>query len=688
MRNQLKSVGATSPSPILPLVKFPLSRNNRLMIESIAKHIQTLDEGLEESILRNPLLNIDTFIIPSPYIRDIEISKDHEHSYAWVDEGEVLGYMQVYSDEQKMNFHIYKIVTSPFGRGRGIGNSFINHLSEKVDPDANIYLYLWEKQNDTIEYFQNKGFNVLEPVVYRNRRYYHLSASAKTLQEQIYHKDWSPARTILKEDIGKTRHDARKTIRLLSHLVDTLDLANAGRIIEDINRESTTLINMLNEFRDSVSVTHEINIQELILERIIPFINGSHIPCTVKLTLNSDNPMVMGYYISHSRALVNIISNALDAIAERGVPGLIEIDLSDGEDQAVLRIHDNGVGIPGALLALDERGVPKFVGQTSKGRAAGEGLGTIQVYETFGPDNISVISQLGVGSVWTIGLKRPKYGVEKWFTQLERRYHEFQDLIEMQHIDRDTARTEIIAFIWQLRKMEIFMYDIINQFGKEYNIREIYRSMLAYLEGFMQEDEVEKLIASYRTDRPEFRTWLSGIIRMIRKQNAHLLQVIDPVKYRGPLFRSYGQALNHVMIFTLDPVSGDFLATDRKLAEHLDFVPYLGGVRDALLRGEMVGDMNDHSQPILLGVWSVTSHEELLGRLKLLQAGAQRLIEKSVHREKKLAFYQVTYIQHGYEIDTDFVTTLGEFVKFSPDELKKCIREADDEAFCFLPIQD
>ena len=29
------------------------------------------------------------------------------------------------------------------------------------------------------------------------------------------------------------------------------------------------------------------------------------------------------------------------------------------------------------------------------------------------------------------------------------------------------------------------------------------------------------------------------------------------------------------MIFTLDPESGEFFATDRKFAEHLDFVPYL-----------------------------------------------------------------------------------------------------------------
>lgn len=652
------------------------------------KSIHRLDAGMEESIQRNPLLNIDTFIIPSPYIRDIEIEKDYEHSYVWIEAGEILGYMLVYSDTEQMNLHIYKIVTSPFGRNRGIGNAFIEQLSNHVAPEANIYLYLWEKQTDTIEYFQNKGFNVLEPVIYRNRRYYHLSATAEAIRNYAKRSSLGMPRPIGKEDIGKTRHDARKTIRLLSHMVDTLGLANAGRIIEDINRETTTLVNMLNEFRDSVSVTHEINIQSLILERIIPYIHGSPIPCRIQLMLNTRNPMVIGYYMSHSRALVNIVSNSLDAIQERGIEGLINIDLHDDEDQVLLQIRDNGIGIPEELLELDENGVPAFVGRSSKDRMRGEGLGTVQIFETFGADHITVESRLGRGTVWTILLERPKQGVEKWFAQLERRYHEFQELIEIQKISQDTARTEVIAYIWQLRKMEIFLYDIIVQFGKHHNIREIYRYILSYMQGLTRDDELKATINGYKSDHLRFKKWLYGITTMIKKQTDHLFTVIDPDKYRGPLFRSYGQALDHVMIFTLDPESGRFFATDRKLAEHLDFVPYLDKPRDELLRGEMIGDLNDHNQPILLGVWSVTSEQDLIDKLRLIQKGAMRLLEKSIHVEKKLAFYQVTYVQHEFEIDTDLSVTLGDFVKYSEEQLRDCIRAADDEAFCFLPIQD
>jgi ribosomal protein S18 acetylase RimI-like enzyme len=66
-------------------------------------------------------LNIDTFIIPSPYILDSELRKDYDFSFVWQEEGEIMGYILVYTHVNTKKFHIYKVVTSPFGRGRGVG---------------------------------------------------------------------------------------------------------------------------------------------------------------------------------------------------------------------------------------------------------------------------------------------------------------------------------------------------------------------------------------------------------------------------------------------------------------------------------------------------------------------------------------------------------------------------------------
>ncbi|NQT59307.1 MAG: GNAT family N-acetyltransferase [Bacteroidetes bacterium] len=652
------------------------------------KHpIQKLTPETVIRINRSPLLNIDTFIIPSPYIKDAGIMPDYEHSYYWGEEGEILGYIQVYSDAEKTNFHIYKIVTSPFGRGRGIGTTFIEHLADNIPPESTVYLYLWEKQPDTLEYFKNKGFTLGETIVYRNLIYYHLSATPKDLL-----KPFGVEKTITdakNDDIGKARHDARKTIRFLSHMVDSLSNANSGKIIEDINRETTTLVNILNRFRDTIDRIHEVNLRDLILERIIPYVEASSVSCRLHFSLDSDTSVVLGYYVNFSRALVNVVSNSLDAIREKGEKGVLHIDLRDKNDRVVLRIKDNGIGMSEDMLKPGADGIPSFVGKSTKGRRAGEGLGSMQIYSAFGKENIDIKSSPGNGAVWTINFDRPPKGAsEKLYAQLERRFNEFQNLIEVNKISKHTPRNTVIAYIWQIRKMELFIFDLILQFSMDHNIRTIYRMILSYLRGNMNEDELNKEIESFRGDHTRIQQWLFKTACEMKGRMALLNEVVALRKYRGPLFRSYGQAIDNVIIFTMNPETGKFLATDRKLAEHLDFAPYLGENKEVLLRGEFVGDLNNHQQAITLGVWSILSEEDLHEKLLLIQKGAVRMMAMGVHKKKKLSFYQTTYVRSHRDINPDISTTFGEIAHMKEENLKKFTRYADTDLDGFLMIQD
>lgn len=648
--------------------------------------IKSLTPELEKRIQRNPLLHIDTFIIPSPYIKDSNVEKDYTHSLVWIDEGEILGYLLVYSDRTKRNFNIYKLVTSPFARGRGIGTRFIEHLAQTIPEGATVYLYLWEKQTDTLEFFQNKGFNLGKSIVYRNLIYYHLCAQQEDI---ILGNDLGGDDDLmLNEEIGKTRHDARKTIRLLSHMVDMLSIENCGKIIEDINRETTTLINILNSFRDTMNSLHEVNIKELVLERIIPYVEASSVSCELRLILDTPSSLVLGYYVNFGRALINIVSNSLEAIQESGRHGLLEIEIREKEKDIILAVRDNGVGMPPEMLKVDEQGVPAFVGNTTKNRKKGEGLGTIQIYSTFGPENITVESTEGEGTTWTIELHRPSKGVDKWFVRLERRYNEFKNLTEGHSLTTETPRTEVITYIWQLRKMEIFLFDLILRFSQYQNIRAIYRTALSFLMGGIGEKEIRKEIETYRIDHEQIKKWLLEILFDLRDKLDHLKEVVNLEEYRGALFKSYGQAIENVIIFTLDPDTGNFLATDRKLAEHLDLAAYLGREKQDLLRGEFIGDMNNHHQPIFLGVWSVVSDQDLIAKLKLLQRGVKTLMEMGVHRDKKLSFYQTTYIQHSFDIDSDITTTFGAFAEVPEQRLYQFTRQADDELQGMITMQD
>ncbi|MFP4178940.1 MAG: GNAT family N-acetyltransferase [Spirochaetaceae bacterium] len=651
--------------------------------------IHTLTPELEERIQKNPLLHIDTFIIPSPYVKDSKSVKDYEHSYVWIEEGEILGYVLVYSDEKKRNFNIYKLVTSPFGRGRGIGTLFIEYLAVNVAPDAIVYLYLWEKQVDTLEFFQHKGFNLGDTTVYRNLIFYHLYARAKDIA--AFASSNKEGGIFLNEEIGKTRHDARKTIRLLSHMVDMLSVDNCGKIIEDINRETTTLINTLNAFRDTMSSIHEVNIKDLIFERIVPFVEASSLPCSLHLVLETESPLVLGYYVNFGRALVNIVSNSLEAIAETDRKGVIKIEIRDNkgkDNEVIMMIRDNGIGIPKHLLKKDEAGVPAFVGNTTKDRKEGEGLGTIQIYSTFGAENLHVDSKEGEGTIWNIRFKKPIKGQDKWYAKLERRYNELKRLYEVYTIGTETTRTEVIAFIWQLRNMELFLFDLILQFGKHHNIRTIFRTVLSFIMNKIEEEELKSELDSFRCENVQIKEWFLDITLEIQKRLFHLYSRVDIENYRGALFKSYGQAIENVMIFTLDPETGNFLATDRKLAEHLDFVPYLGKDKEQLIRGEFIGDMNNHRQPIFFGVWSIVSRDDLLKKLKLMQRGALTLINMGIHRDKKLSFYQTTYIRHTSDIDSDKTTTFGAFSSFSEEELWSFTRDTDDEMLDYMVYQD
>jgi hypothetical protein len=127
------------------------------------------------------------------------------------------------------------------------------------------------------------------------------------------------------------------------------------------------------------------------------------------------------------------------------------------------------------------------------------------------------------------------------------------------------------------------------------------------------------------------------------------------------------------MIFTLDPETGEFLTTDRRLAEHLDFVPYLSGDRDDLLRGELIGDVRNVSSPIYLGVWSVKDLHDLHRKLELIRRGAQQLLQMGLEKEKRVAFYNTTYNTCDFELDTLKTVTLGEMASLDEADFGRLI---------------
>ncbi len=640
-------------------------------------YIKKLTASYERSIRQSPLLNIDNLVIPSPYVKDTILDIDYDHSFVWDEHGELLGYLLVYATPDRQTFHIYNLVTNPFGRSKGIGSAFLASLCHTIDPAANVYLYVWEKLLSSIDFFKARGFVIDDLIVFRRMRFHKMTVTAKELCQQLDSAS-RPEVTVI-EELSRVRHDVKKSLRVLTDMTAMLSVDNFNQVAEDINRETRSMINTLNMYEDKIHLSHKVSFKELIIERVIPFIEAVDSQCEVRLVLASRIDSVSCSYLSCSRALINIVANAVDAIKVASRRGVIKFSLAQQDDEVILTITDNGVGIAAERLEIAENGLPKFVGSSTKtGDIAGEGEGTQQVFDAFGRDRVRVTSVEGEGTSWTITLKKSTTRNTALLDELSTNYVRMIKATQKSRLTPETSSKDITIFIWQLRQMEIFSYDLIYHFSRYNNIRDIFHSILRYRFGGESFAFLKDELAGYRIDNHSMRSWLLGITRRINKFETCILRNVPFHQYRDVLFQSYGQATDRTMIFTLDPDSGRFFATDRKLAEHADFVPYLEKERDVLLRGELVGDVRNVNSPIYLGVWSVESLDDLYAKFRLMRQGAVQLLAMGLKEEKRIAFYNTTYNTCDVEIDNLKTVTLGEMSRLKDTDFENYIREADD----------
>ena len=121
-----------------------------------------------------------------------------------------------------------------------------------------------------------------------------------------------------------------------------------------------------------------------------------------------EDRFVFGYKNEFVHVLVNIISNAKDAIKEKArqtgqdhLSGVIDLHVKTAERTLVLQIGDNGCGIPGSLLS--KIFTPYF---TTKGTATGTGIGLYMAKRIVEKEMLGQISveNLPVGARFTIRL--------------------------------------------------------------------------------------------------------------------------------------------------------------------------------------------------------------------------------------------------------------------------------------------
>jgi nitrogen fixation/metabolism regulation signal transduction histidine kinase len=165
-----------------------------------------------------------------------------------------------------------------------------------------------------------------------------------------------------------------------------------------------TLSEIASEFstfaqQSNVKLT-EVNVKEC-LEKTILLMNTDGV-IQFEIPQNTENTIVLADEKQLSRALLNILKNAKQAISEQENPQ-INVSLSISENSVVIAIQDNGNGIP--VEIRDHIFEPNFTTKTS-----GTGLGlaiTKNIIERFG-GTISFESNEN-GTVFFITLRYHKY---------------------------------------------------------------------------------------------------------------------------------------------------------------------------------------------------------------------------------------------------------------------------------------
>ncbi len=156
-------------------------------------------------------------------------------------------------------------------------------------------------------------------------------------------------------------------------------------VVSDGRRAHDIIQNVRNTIKKGDSNRRRMNVNELVTN-VAHAIRGDAIAysCEVEITLAKDPPVIEGDPVQIQQVLVNLVSNALDAMRHTP-PGQRKIEIStacNGDDDVRLNVRDHGTGIP---TEVQERLFDRFF--TTKEQGLGMGLAIVRsIVESHGGD--------------------------------------------------------------------------------------------------------------------------------------------------------------------------------------------------------------------------------------------------------------------------------------------------------------
>lgn len=184
--------------------------------------------------------------------------------------------------------------------------------------------------------------------------------------------------TAVKDTLALMQKSATRLYRLVDDLLDLIRFEHAGPKLEKTLIDLGPIVSGLVE-----QVRHYATVQDLSLKSSVP----------------SKPVMILGDASAVERVLINLLSNAIK-FSEPG--GRITIAMTAEDDDAVVRVRDEGIGLAkGDLDRIFDRFQQVDVSSTRRNQGLGLGLALVREIVSAHDGDISVTSHLGRGTEFT-----------------------------------------------------------------------------------------------------------------------------------------------------------------------------------------------------------------------------------------------------------------------------------------------
>lgn len=215
------------------------------------------------------------------------------------------------------------------------------------------------------------------------------------------------------EFVANVSHELKTPLTSIKGFSETLryvdDSETKNKFLDIIDKESERLTNLINDILilSNIENIHKMESEYFnpgdVIENVLDMVKSQAYKKSIIIKYNDCfNSEVLGSKDKFHQLAVNLIENAIKYSNENGI---VKIDLTLEEQYFVFKVKDNGIGIP-------KNDIPRIferfyrVDKSRSTRGTGLGLAIVKHIVKLFNGEISVKSKVGIGSTFTVKIKK------------------------------------------------------------------------------------------------------------------------------------------------------------------------------------------------------------------------------------------------------------------------------------------